>query len=333
MAGTKVGSMFVEFGIQGEEKFKDFTRGIGQIPVGIAATVAAFAGMSLSIVGLTDDFLNMTSGLRDFGATTGANTDVLEKWEMAARRVGLANEVVQGSFERIIQGQAKLKTGQADSMSRWFGQIGSLTGVNIDWYSGKPDQIMAQLRQAYQVASQRGLTSQFTSLAGNLIDTKMERLFQSSMSSPQSIAGMDVLYGKRGQEAAAELNREFSTLADELRKGFIPLLESMMPALKEITGYLVQWAEWLTHTKLDPMASAIAAGQRTRASLDAFLTSPIKENKFDLFMDKLFNVKSQGINVNQHFYGDVDKSDIDAGVLDLRSTLIHTARLMNKSGS
>lgn len=326
----KVGEIFVEFGLKGQEKMKDFSKDLASLPLSIVGTLAAFGGLSLSVGGLIEDMIGMTKGLREFNAETGLGTDALEKWEQVGRRVGLTNDQVQASFNSLVTGLTKLRTVGDESMVQWFARM----GIN-DFMSATPEQLIAEMRARYQAQKSPAAKQNFVSFMRNLgIDPALALAFQSPLSSPQSMARMNPIYGKGGQDTAAQFIQALSELTDAMRREWVPIFREMLPYFKEISKDLSQAVDWILHTKIDPGKSMWNMGRKVREWMDQVESGagigPIPNHLF--LPGKLGPQGIPHVSVNQHFYGDVDKFDIDAGVLDLKSTLTHTMRMLGKEG-
>ena len=327
--GFKLGEFFVDLVTKVDTyKVKDFAKTIGELPLSIAAGLAALGGMELGFMALTSSTLEMGTQLRLFKAMTGESTDELEKWQMVARRVGLTNEAATGSISKMVGAIAQLKTFGTGPAAEMFGRLG-ITGV----MQKSPGQLLAELREKYRQLDPRE-RSNFAQVAGNLIDPNMMLMFSSKWSSPESMAKMNPMLGASGMDATRELTEALSVLTDTLRSAFIDVFKKIEPDMKEIAedlGYLVRFFGSVVHANLQGLAG-IKASVRARGwggtyenILDAFL--PLDANK-NLWKPG----KSAGVVVHQNFYGHVDKDDIDAGRLDLEHSLVHASRMLNRGG-
>jgi hypothetical protein len=313
-------------------KVKDFVSAIGTLPLAVAGGIAALGGMSLSLIDLTSGIMDMGTQLREFKATTGEATDPLEKWQMVARRVGLSNDVATGSFSRMISAIAQLQTFGTGPAAEMFGRLG-ITGV----MQKSPYALMDELRSAYHRAQMQGPTAVqgFMQKSGGLIDPAMALMFSSRLSSPENMAKMNPLLGKEGIDTTAQLTQELSELNDILRGEFIKVFQKIEPELGNIAEFLGDLIR-IGGTALGNVAGMVKLGKGiyNLPQKGEFLSG--LANYYTGQLSTGWNywqpARQSQVTVNQHFYGDVDKGDIDAGRLDLEHSLVRASRMLNKGG-
>lgn len=320
--------MFVELFFKADTyKVKDFAKSVADLPFSIAAAGAALVGMDLGFIALTSSTMDMANSLMMFRAQTGETTDDLERWQMAARRVGVSNEVVTSSFQRMISSISQLKTFGTGPAGEMFGRLG-ISG----FMEKSPTQLMSELRSKYQSMDR----NKFSQIAGGLIDPSMMRVFESNYSSPQGLSRLNPVIGQSGLEASAELTESLTKFTDEVRTDFIPVLVDLIPVMKEFASDLAAFLRFLHNNKTDPGHYAYNAGRGLRDWMDRVANGgPIISGTDHVFMPGILGQSTgprASVTVHQNFFGDVDKNDIDAGVLSLEHALVRTSRQLNKAG-
>jgi hypothetical protein len=329
--GQKLGEVFVEFGIKGAEKMKDFSKDVASLPLNILGTMAAFTGLSLTFVGLTDDMIHMTTGLRQFNAQTGLATEGMDKWDQVARHVGMSNGVVEGSFNNLVNKIAQLKIGMGDEkMIMGFGRMGIR-----DYWTAAPERLMAEMRQRFQAARTPGQRQEFMQwMAMTGVNPDMALAFQSPLSSPGSMGRMAQQYTPDTQRQIAEFVRAIGEVTDAFRRDFLEFFKRIEPDLPIIAKGFEQIATAMTmgiiqfFRGVDTMHKVL----KTPGMIGNLVNEYAGHAAAQSWLWKPSHAGAGGVTVNQHFYGDVDKFDIDAGVLDLKSTLTHTMRMLGKGG-
>jgi hypothetical protein len=323
---VKLGEMFVELNFKADTyKVKDFAKTISNIPFSLAAAGAALVGMDIGFMALTSSTLDMANSLLMFKAQTGQTTDELERWQMVARRVGVGNEVVTGSFQRMMSAIAQLKTFGTGPAGEMFGRLG------IHGFMEKtPYQLMDELRAKYKSMD----PLKFSQIAGNLIDPAMMRVFQSPLSEPSRRERLSPLYGAAGQASAADLTRALSEVADIMRGEFLNVFKQIEPDLRSIAeflGFIVRGLGWTADKDVKGYKGLYELFKSPSSTLKniagLFIGNPDPSTNLGMW-----HPVNHAVTVNQHFYGDVDRQDIDAGTLSLEHSLIRASRQLNKSG-
>lgn len=324
--GTKVGEVFVDFAVKlgDAAKLKDFAGSIADIPVSAVAGIAALGGMSLGFLELTKDTLNMANGIMMFNAQTGEATDSLERWEMAGRRVGVQNEAVSGSFNRMMAAIAQLKTFGTGPAGEMFGRLG------IHGFMQKtPDALMSELREKYRNLHSPQEIQKFMQVAGSLIDPSMARVFQGP-----DPASMHPLLGKGGLEASQQLVAALAELKDVISIEFIGVFKRIEPEMASIAKFLGFIVETVGKAAGNAGRIVDLGEQIHRYGTGKFFAEQAMRlfPSHTLAQGFMWQPARHNISVTQHFHGDVDRDDIDAGTLSLEHSLIRTSRQLNKGG-
>ena len=325
--GMKLGEIFVEFGIKGAEKMKDFAKDLGSIPLNVAGTAAAFGGLSLTFAGFVDDMMNMTTGLREFGAQTGYATEALDKWDQVARHVGLSNATVESSFMSLTRKMAALKAGQGDeNMIMAFGQLGI---SSRDYWNASPDKIMALLRSKYQTASRNPADLQkfMTWLPMTGISSDMALAFQSSLSSPKHMAGMDAMYSPSAQKEIAQFIASIGEVTDVFRRDFLDFFKEIEPHLPMIAKGLEDLAKVFS-LSLAHAFELIDLGKKVW-NTPGFLSGLVDQMTPNVSTRSDLR-EPHKVTINHHFYGSVDKDDLADSDDVAQSTWTRTARMIGK---
>jgi len=324
--GYKLGEFFVDLTTKVDDrKVKDFSNTIGSLPLKILGSLAALGGLDLAFMSMASSTMEMGTQLRLFSAITGESTDELEKWQMVARRVGLNNEAATGSITKMIGAIAQLKTYGTGPAAEMFGRLG-ITGVT----EKSPYELLAEMRDKYSRLDVRQRAG-FAQVAGSLIDPNMLLMFSSKWSSPEAMSKMNPLLGKSGIDQTRDLTEKLSEFTDTIRRDFVPVLIRLIPALKELSGQISHFLVWMANNKSDPMGSAYSAGAKTRQLFSNIFHALTDDVLVPGILANPGQTNSFG-GIVQNFYGNVDKTDIDAGNLDLEHTLVRTSRMLNRGG-
>lgn len=161
-----VAELFVNLGIKGSDKT------IGAIATtkqGLKDTASisleAKAGILAAMYAL--ERLFATSGkagtdLTNFNATVGASVQTLQKYQYAARQVGVSNQAVEGSF-RALQ-VAMTKTLMGEGAPKGLARVAQLTGTigadDLKKFADNPELLIQRLQEYAKRETNKGLRNE-----------------------------------------------------------------------------------------------------------------------------------------------------------------------------
>lgn len=165
-----IGKLFVSLGIKGAKKSKDEVLGVkdalkGTASMGLEAK-AAIAGAVYALQQLFAKSNQAGTDLTNFNATIGVSTQELQKYQYAARQVGVSNEAVAGSFRGLQSTITKQLMGeQAPKGLSLVAQKLAAAGQKMDQYSlaefaKDPALLLQRLQQYAQLEQHAGLRNE-----------------------------------------------------------------------------------------------------------------------------------------------------------------------------
>lgn len=112
----KIAEFFVQLGIKGDDKtkkgLKDTKEGMGDLKSMSIEAKAAIVGALYALEKWMSDSSKAGTGLMNFASITGQSAVEFQKWQYAARQVGVANEEVEGSFKSVQQAMTNMLLGK-----------------------------------------------------------------------------------------------------------------------------------------------------------------------------------------------------------------------------
>lgn len=238
-----LGELVVNLGVKADTfTVKDFSKALWDVPLSAATAVASLAGVSLSLVGLTQDVMGMTTGLRVFTAETGISDKALQQWQQTAKEAGLGADTATSFITRISQLQAGFKTGYGDMAAR---QALARMGVS-DW-SGSAYDMANRIQAAFK--------------SGPVAD-QMSRFLAAGFNGPQALM-FDVPQARRenmresltasNEKAIAEFQKALADFNSAVIGHFAPVLEKTIPAMIRLADVLNKVMDFLAYNKTSPV--------------------------------------------------------------------------------
>ncbi len=165
-----IGKLFVSLGIKGAKKSRDEVMGVKTAlketaSMGLEAK-AAIAGAVYALQQMFAKSGQAGTSLTNFNATVGVSAQQLQKYQFAARQVGVANEAVEGSFRGLQSTITKqLMGGQAPAGLALVAQRLASAGVKMDQFSlaefaQDPSILIQRLQQYAQLEKHAGLRNE-----------------------------------------------------------------------------------------------------------------------------------------------------------------------------
>lgn len=160
-----VGQLFINLGIKGTEKtvgaLASVKDGLGatasmslEAKAGILAAVYAMERLVSSAGGFATSMMN-------FNASTGTSIDVLQRYQYAAKQVGVANGDVEGSFRGLQTVISKtLLFGEAP---KFLARVSQLTGMTFEDFKraqNNPELMLQKLQQYAQAEKNVGFRNE-----------------------------------------------------------------------------------------------------------------------------------------------------------------------------
>jgi hypothetical protein len=161
-----VGELFVNLGIKGSEKtlgaLSATQKGLQSAGSTALETKAAILGAVYAFGRMIEASGVAGTGLTNFNAVTGVSTDTLQRYQYAARQMGVANEDVAGSFKSLQS--AMTKTLMGEGAPKGLGRValltGGLTSADIDRFARDPEALMKRLQQYALTEKNAGLRNE-----------------------------------------------------------------------------------------------------------------------------------------------------------------------------
>ncbi len=112
----KIADFFVNIGIKGDDKtkkgLKDTKEGVSDLKSMSLEAKAAIIGAIYALERMMSSSAKTGTGLMNFASITGQSAIELQKWQYAARQVGVANEEVEGSFKGVQDAMTNMLLGK-----------------------------------------------------------------------------------------------------------------------------------------------------------------------------------------------------------------------------
>lgn len=292
-----LGSLFINLGVNADTyTVRDFNESIKDIPLSAVAAITSMSGLSLEFTNLSRSLMDMTSGLQNFTAETGLNTDELMKWEMAAQRLGMQASVAEGFIRKISSAMASLHTSRPD-----VNFLGMLSQLGVKDISGNAYDIANRIQEAAKTHP-RATSESLLSAAGM---SGVMHLFDMPKSERDDLRPTI----NSGQQAQlAEITKALAELKTDVLRDFAHVLIDLKPALIEFIHAL----GWFSHKGLK--------------AADVFF-SPDQHPEYDMIpssetMRNMWKGGDKTVNqtINMHVNGVVNPHDLTEQVY----------RIMNK---
>ncbi len=162
----EIAELFVSLGIKGSDKtvkaFEQIEGGLKKTAAMSIEAKAAIVGAGYALQSLFAQSGAQGTALSQFGALMGGGIQTLQKYQYAARQVGIANEDTEATFKNLAATATKQRLGLATPAL--FGtvsaKVGGLTGKELQDFEHKPELYLQKLQQYAQAEKDIGVRNQ-----------------------------------------------------------------------------------------------------------------------------------------------------------------------------
>lgn len=331
----KIADFFVQLGVKADTfTVREFGNSIGNLPLYAAGAITALAGLNLGAVAMTGHMLDLSNSLGIFRAETGLSTDEIQRWQNAAKQVGVSAESVTSSFKGIADAQVRLRFGDA-GVAVAAGRLGIGTG----FLEKSPNEIVKQLREVYKTMD----PNQFRMFSSGIgVSSEMMRMFELSNADFNRAMSVGPTLGGGDMKVLAEFQGEIGRFAKTIEQAFVPVIREITPhlgALARSIGELVRALAPAAGKATGLLTSGIDAINKI-ASID--VNAPLKDVPFSESLlgkawrelgEKLekMDAQTKQVTVNQHIYGVDDAEEAGrASAEHLKSELRRSSKTVNR---
>lgn len=318
-----LGELVVQLGVKADTfTVKEFKRAVDDIPVAAAAGIASLAGLSLGFVSLTNDVLNMTSGLRTFTAETGLNSQSLQQWQQVLKQAGLSPDIATSSFQTLANMTAKLRMG--GGLSPDAAKAMSFLGMSMGDLNLKPDQMLNAIQSGAQ-GKRAADVSEALRMMG--LSPELMVAFQTSRQQRESLTPTM----SQGQiDQMAGFQKELAQFNQIVMRDFVKALVEVEPYMADLAhalGSFVELAGKATGGTLGFLKTVLSDDPR----LDEFIQSA-STGTFDQY--KRNHPIHNETNVTQHIHSAADAESVamEAAHQITRAQNRKAAGELNKAG-
>lgn len=134
-----VGEFFVSLGFNADTvKVKDFAQAVSSLPIDIAASIVALAGIDYELLKVTEQAMDASVAFDHFANQTGLSWQELQRWQIVAAQANVSADAVASSVTAISRQLAEIRLGRGNIAP--FQILGIGTNQNAF-------QVLDQLRQ------------------------------------------------------------------------------------------------------------------------------------------------------------------------------------------
>ncbi len=219
-----IGELFVNLGIKGGDKtlgtLSDTNKGMKSIASTSLEAKAAIIGAMYALQRLFSTSGQTGTNLTNFSALLGTDmVQTLQKYQYAARQVGITNQSVEGSF-KALQG-AMTKTLMGEGAPKGLARVAMLTGemtpADIAEYAKRPEKLLQKLQEYAQKEKNGGLKNEVLKSFG-LGDDMIAGLSRNAFR-PEVLAKAPT-YSDKEVEQLDKANIAWSNLANKIEMAF-----------------------------------------------------------------------------------------------------------------
>lgn len=111
----KIGEFFITLGVDAQTvKVKDFVKAISDMPLAVAAGIAALAGIEYELTKLAAEAINTAVGFQMFEAQTGLSAQALQRWQIVAQQANVSADSVSSSVQGLQRQMAEIRLGRGN---------------------------------------------------------------------------------------------------------------------------------------------------------------------------------------------------------------------------
>lgn len=164
--GLKVGELFVDMGIEGSEKTLGAITGIRsglQSTSNFAfETKAALLGAMYAVQQLFASSNRTGTELSNFNSLLGVSAQTLQRYQYAARQVGVSNQEMEGTFKNIQSTMTKALMGEGvpKGLARVSMLTGGMTPEDLKRFTEKPQELIQKLQEYALKETNAGLRNE-----------------------------------------------------------------------------------------------------------------------------------------------------------------------------
>ncbi len=272
----QVAELFITLGIKGSDKtiqaFAQVEKGIKDTAGMAIEAKAALLGAGYALEQFFAKSGAQGTSLSNFNALIGEGTQILQRYQYAARQVGVSNEEMEGTFKNMSQIAAKQRLGIATPSM--FGVVaretGGWTGRELQQAEQHPELMLQKIQQAWDRIGDVGtkmLVGKAYGLSDNIMagmakgifrpenmaqqrpdvysEKEVEALNKSNIAWSNLNAHIEKAIGHFNAAHGGQLVRDFTILTDVVMK----LAEALVQLAERahVFDYLQQAFTWLEH--------------------------------------------------------------------------------------
>lgn len=218
-----IGELFVKLGIQGGEKtlntLKDNQKAFkGTASMALEAK-AAILGAAYAFQNLMSTSNRAGSELTNFSSSIGVSAQTLQRYQYAARQVGVDNKAVEASFRGLQQTMTKTLMGEGapKGLARVAQLTGDITPEDILAFSKSPEKLLQRLQEYAAQEKDAGFRNEVLKSFG-LGDDMVAALSRKAFR-PEVLSKAPV-YSDKEIAALDKANVAWSNLGDKIEKAF-----------------------------------------------------------------------------------------------------------------
>jgi len=129
-----IGEFFIKLGVKGDDSAKKamggITNSLGEVRSMSLEAKAAILGVMYGLQRMMSNAGQVGTGLANFSALTGQSAEMLQRYQYAAMKVGVANGEVEASFKSIQKAMHDMAMGKG--APEGIGRLASLVGFDMD---------------------------------------------------------------------------------------------------------------------------------------------------------------------------------------------------------
>ncbi len=216
---TTVAELFVNLGVKGSDK----TLGaLGSMQKGLKDTASVSLEAKAAIVGAMYalEKLFATSGqagtdLTNFNTILGVSAQTLQKYQYAARQMGVSNQEVEGTFKSLQGAMTKTLMGEGapKGLARVSMLTGGMTAADLKKFAEQPQLLIQKLQEYASKETNAGLRREVLSSFG--VGEGMQAAMRRGAFTPQALAKAPT-YSDREINSLDKANIAWSNLGNKI---------------------------------------------------------------------------------------------------------------------
>ncbi len=160
-----IGELFINLGIKGSEKtigaLTSVSKGMGEAKNMSLEAKAGIIGAMYALERMFAASGAAGTGLTNFNAILGVSAQTLQKYQYAARQMGVANGEVEGTFKSLQSVITKSLMGQAPTgLARLANVVGDISSADMLRFQQNPELLIQKLQQYAQKEKNVGLRNE-----------------------------------------------------------------------------------------------------------------------------------------------------------------------------